>query len=454
MKKTLSLILAVMMLLGTLSITAFAAPPPDMLSVGGKQIVSAAELRSGVTDESGKLIGIDAITAGTVTYTAPEDNGGIYKLTLNNATIAPEMHKAVISAMYAPLEIELIGVNTVSATGVYSPIQLFFSDTVFSGTGSLIVHGSDNQKCPTIGADNSTVTLPLGYTAVGSTSKTETNVENMTKVSLDEVADKVYTYYVGETAAQTVVIYNPYFDSTDITLKVAKELSYEMVIPEDVTNLNNFGVFEVGQAKVKDVKNATENTMIFCTAETTDFKCEGKSDIPASYYTDAEGSTAFPTTAVTVYEDKADAEDIPTMYVGVSETDWDDAENGTYKATVTFNFEAKTFNSVADILATVEGEFPTTKETGWIFDGGETAAYCYVNDGNLTVNYDSIDQDSISLKTNVEKTDKSTFYYIIESNDLEPEREFTFRLTGGVLTEIDYCILGDNREREFRPQAD
>ena len=130
-------------------------------------------------------------------------------------------------------------------------------------------------------------------------------------------------------------------NSTDITLNVAKPLTYDMVIPEDVTNLNAAGIYSVGQAKVENVENATEKTVISYTAETTAFKCDGKTDIPASYYTDAQGADAFPTTAVEVYKAKADAASIPTMYVGISETAWNAAENGTYTATVTFNFSSE-----------------------------------------------------------------------------------------------------------------
>ena len=144
-------------------------------------------------------------------------------------------------------------------------------------------------------------------------------------------------------------------NTTDITLTVAKELTYDMVIPEAVS-IDAAGVYAVGQAKVANVKNATDKTVISYTATTTNFKSEGKSDIPASYYTDAQGDAAFPTTAVEVYKNKTDAASIPTMYVGISEAAWNAAENGTYTATVTFNFEVKapkTFNTVADAIDTI-----------------------------------------------------------------------------------------------------
>ena len=164
-----------------------------------------------------------------------------------------------------------------------------------------------------------------------------------------------------------------------IIIHGAKALTYDMVIPEDVTNLNAAGVHSVGQAKVENVKNATEKTVISYTATTTDFKCEGKTDIPASYYTDAQGAAAFPTTAVKVYENKKDAENIHTMYVGISETDWNAAENGTYTATVTFNFSAEEVEKVtiADILP--EG-FPTSEMSNWV---NGCACHLFVSGDNL-----------------------------------------------------------------------
>ena len=62
-------------------------------------------------------------------------------------------------------------------------------------------------------------------------------------------------------------------------------------------------------------------------------------------------TNAFPTTAVTVYENKADAASIPTMYVGISESAWNAAENGTYTATVTFNFSSEEVEAPAAVTA-------------------------------------------------------------------------------------------------------
>ena len=177
--------------------------------------------------------------------------------------------------------------------------------------------------------------------------------------------------------------------NTDITLTVAKSLTYDMVIPEDVTNLNAAGIYSVGQAKVENVENATDNTVISYTASTTAFKCEGKTDIPASYYTEQAATNAFPTDAVTVYENNADAASIPTMWVKIAEEDWNAAENGTYTATVTYNFSAEEVEKVtiADILPE---DFPVSTELCWWKGGEDHLCDLYVQDGNLIAQYEDL----------------------------------------------------------------
>ena len=131
--------------------------------------------------------------------------------------------------------------------------------------------------------------------------------------------------------------------TTTITATKAAPFSYEIVIPESVTGITAAGVYQVGQAKVENVVSATADTVISYTATTTDFKLstDESKTMAATYHTEQAATNAFPTTAVKVYENKADAASIPTMWVKIADSDWNAADAGTYTATVTFNFEAK-----------------------------------------------------------------------------------------------------------------
>ena len=371
MKKTLSLILAVMMLLGCMSITVFA---------GGHE---PGVVIAGTTLTADGIVSNTAITSGTVTYTAASD-GNPAKLILNNAVISGPCEAPIISVYDINLVIELIGNNRVTA-GSNDAVISMNTELTITGSGSLIIHGNGGEGSVAIVVKGTGgITLSEGCKMVGSTSATETVtvIDTMSEVTFD--ADEK-TYMVGEAVAQTVAIYNSNAASgksgnTDITLTVAKALTYDMVIPEDVTNLNAAGIYSVGQAKATNVKNATDKTVISYTAETTAFKCEGKNDIPASYYTEQAATNAFPTDAVTVYENKAEAASIPTMWVKIAEDDWNAAENGTYTATVTFNFSAEEVEKVtiADILP--EG-FPTSAIlSAW---QNNAACYLFVSGDNL-----------------------------------------------------------------------
>ena len=161
--------------------------------------------------------------------------------------------------------------------------------------------------------------------------------------------------------------------TTPLTAIKETPFSYEIVIPTNVAAITSAGVYEVGQAKVTNVVSAMDETVISYTATTTAFKCEGKSDLPATYYTEEAAENAFPTTAVRVYEHKADAESIPTMWVKITEDDWNAAADGTYNATVTYNFEAiedaLIINTIADAIATVSDRLCIRTSSGGLSYG-------------------------------------------------------------------------------------
>ncbi|MDO4813041.1 MAG: hypothetical protein Q3995_05945 [Eubacteriales bacterium] len=331
MKKTLSLILAVMMLLGCMSVTAFAGGHDPSVVIAGTTLTADG------------IVSNIAITSGTVTYTAAS-GGNPAKLILENAVISGPCEAPIISVNDLNLVIELIGNNQVTA-GSNAAVKSMDTELTITGSGSLIIHGNGGEGSVAIGVKGlGGITLSEGCKMVGSTSTTETVIDTMSEVTFD--ADKK-TYMVGEAVAQTVAIYNSNAASgksgtTDITaVKAAAPLSYEMVIPSAV-NMTEAGVVEIGTPSVENVENATENTVISYIATGTQLTLEGgTATMATSYYTDSEGKTPLTDDAIEVYKNSAVIASPTSLYVGVAETDWDAADAGTYKATVTFNFEAE-----------------------------------------------------------------------------------------------------------------
>lgn len=159
---------------------------------------------------------------------------------------------------------------------------------------------------------------------------------------------------VGDSVAKTVVLTsNPASTTsgtTDIKAVKAAPLSYELVIPQSVPTITAAGVTEIGAPSVKDVKNATGKTVISYTASGTQLTLENSDKtMTTSYYTDSEGNTALTDDAIEVYKNSAVIASPTTLYVGVTETDWDAADAGTYHATVTFNFEAEEKEATCEV---------------------------------------------------------------------------------------------------------
>lgn len=128
------------------------------------------------------------------------------------------------------------------------------------------------------------------------------------------------------------------------TESVIPEITYTIVIPKEVA-VNSKGITSIGKPTVKDVENA-DGKIITYTAQGTDFT---KSDdntktVKATYYTaytDADNNTPLGTESITVYDGGYIAEDsLTALYVFISDDEWEKAENGTYHATVTYNFVA------------------------------------------------------------------------------------------------------------------
>ena len=227
--------------------------------------------------------------------------------------------------------------------------------------------------------------------------------------------------------------------TTTITATVAA-VAYEIVIPENVS-MTEPGVVEIGAPSVTNIQNANAKIVISYTAEGTDFALTGGSEtMTATYYSDAEGKTVFPATAVEVYKNKALVDPLPKIYVGVSEDDWYTATPGTYTATVTFDFNSS-FNSkktISDILNTVSGGFPTNREDGWRGLNGMDHLSVYL-DGSTFKN----DNLSGGYNTNISSFDisgEATLdgnVYVYEEKQQYYSYFWKFIMTDNVLTSIE-----------------
>lgn len=128
--------------------------------------------------------------------------------------------------------------------------------------------------------------------------------------------------------------------TTNITAVVpAKETGYTMVIPTGVAPITEAGTYLVGTPSVKYVENADEGTLITYTVTGTNFKCDGKKDLVASYYTDASATKPLSEEAITVYENNKLADPLTDIYVKVTDRDWNAAEAGVYNAALSFAFD-------------------------------------------------------------------------------------------------------------------
>lgn len=411
MKKTLSLILVVVMLLGCMSVTAFAAGTG--IKIGGVEITETGEL------DNSKFQNI--IKSGTVTYT-PASGEKTAKLTLDNADISAPWGSRTYSVIYSPvpLEIELLGQNTVTDY-VYNETYAINinGNLVFSGTGSLTIVGAakvDTKQNYPIKA--SSVTIPEGYKAFGSEyNSTVTEIGKMAEVYFEKTP--AYIKPQGyEQAARRIVIFNPIDSensagsgSTVITAKkllrnadgdVIVPVSYEIVIPAGIT-LNQAGRKLVGHPTVINVNDATENTVISYTVTTTQLTLDGSDKImTTSYYTDKTQNTPLTDDSIKVYEHKALVNNPTELYVEVTPEDWYKAEVGIYTATMTFNFTS------------TEGECPVTLSgtvyrVGNIYKSETVDVEIYTFDASTHV----LDVENSCVTT----MSKSTFDSIVGSSD-------------------------------------
>ena len=158
----------------------------------------------------------------------------------------------------------------------------------------------------------------------------------------------------------------------------SQKLSYKMVIPESVETVTAAGIHPIGAPSVEKVENGSMATVISYTASGTNFKSEGKAEIPATYYTDELGKNELdPQTPIKVYECNGPVDSLTNLYVGITAADWNAAEEGTYTAAVTFNFEesAAVTKTLGDILATIDNlpssnDFQSAPRNAWVSEDG------------------------------------------------------------------------------------
>lgn len=405
MKKSLSLVLAVMMLLGCVSITAFAATEYD-LYINDVQVTDEGEISNA------------AITDGTVTYTAAEHNNGIAKLTLNGATIVATSQAIETSfetgAPSTDLEIELIGTNTV--TSEEADAVSINGNCIITGSGSLNANGDNigiytkghltlgmsgtltaiGAKSPgiestdgiTVNAGAGKVKATTNYTQydtpaivldngeltghktiVGSADANETDESKMASVVLSEEIGwgKISKIEGSGDFAKTVVLTSyptPKSGSTSITFTKEKpKLAYTIVIPT-ATTLTEESHKDVqlggteGKASV-EITTGDDKTNIYYTVDLTNATLtDGTNEITTTYAYAQGGDYSALTdeTKVTVY--KSGTVQDSTVQVTADETSWTAAPAGTYTASVVFNFGTEEIVTVGDVLATAEKKTP------------------------------------------------------------------------------------------------
>lgn len=229
---------------------------------------------------------------------------------------------------------------------------------------------------------------------------------------------------------------------TDIIPLQAPEITYTIVIPKEVS-VTSKGITAIGKPTVKDVENA-DGKIITYTAEGTDFiKSDGTAKtVKAAYYTaytDADNNTPLGTEPITVYDgDYIAEEELTALYVFISDDEWEKAENGTYHATVTYNFEVKEIITIASILP---DDFPSSDgvvpENAWVSREEGTDYHIYRNgddlcgDGSLT----------LPLSTVLTETDRGyTCQTITTRTTQKSVSDYTFILSGGVLTTVEQVV--------------
>lgn len=337
-----------------------------------------------------------------------------------------------------------------------------------SGAGKVIVIGGDKA----FNDYSITPSIPDGYKVLGSITANAGEADLVDAVIADTGIEGVANILVGGETAKTVLIYNPNAKPTEdptaksdfvtITANVAKpELEYEIVIPQAVT-MNEAGVKEIGAASIDTaagkLKNATANTVISYTASGTNFKLKTDSSktMAATYYsayTDASTNTVLDSTkAIDVYKNSALVNPLTKLYVGVSQDDWDAAaisNPGTYTATVTFNFSAeekeatKKFETVGEVLATVEGGFPD-EANPWEgdFEEGYEPPSAYKSESNV-LSVDCEHRALITYDTSVSESQTTPGDYVAVKEEFNSTFHaymawtITFHMTDNVLTSID-----------------
>ena len=227
-------------------------------------------------------------------------------------------------------------------------------------------------------------------------------------------------------------------NQTTITAVKVAPLSYEIVIPTEVAQITAAGVYTIGAAKVEKVENANAKTVISYTATGTNFKADGMADMPATYYTaytDETTNTVLTDAPITVYANGAPVADekLTILSVGISDTDWDAAEAGTYTATVTYDFtaaEAPITKTVSEIIADMKKSMTTWSESTW--NNGQDTYRIWANDTSLVVGCDNGSTFDVGRLSISEKLVKEGDQYRYAGSD----GEWTFNMADGVLVSV------------------
>ncbi|MBQ0010602.1 MAG: hypothetical protein KBS76_05845 [Ruminococcus sp.] len=245
-------------------------------------------------------------------------------------------------------------------------------------------------------------------------------------------------------------------NTTTIKAKKVVELSYEMVIPgtTELNKTNHKDVVLDGKATVANVKDASYGTRIYYTVDMTNANfTDGNEHTMAATYQYAQGGdyvTLNKDTTVTVFDGNKINDS--TISVTVSDDEWKKAAPADYTATLVFSFGDKEVTTVGTLLDTVKTPgFPAemSMDNMWVANGGDNMYAIYTGtfqSMDCVMLYDGRNEEPIApLYYEVEKI-KDSENYFMRAGSLT----ITFNMTSGHLTSI-HAKAGSVIDLTFAP---
>ena len=478
MKKTLSLILAVMMLLGCMSITAFAAPSETDLAAlkenmntnsgtiiqfgtyaGGKKegqpiewyVVGDQEKGVKAPDGCVTIITKDFLTA-KVKFNNEKTDGNAYdgsvlknaidtaavftateKSTIKSRTLAVDSYKA--EAPYCngvagnAVEAEIWAPTTADGAAlgiVYSDYGIWYCSPGESDTKAAYSNDVWSMRCDVKG---SYVTLSNTY-GVALCYLDLSRVKGLKAV---EGKEKTFTLDIAAPGVPSQI-------TAEIT---AADFGYTMVIPTATTlteaNHENVLLGTDGKVSITNIKHPTDKVNVSYTVDLSNGNLtDGTMTINATYkykQGDAEFAAIDDTTKVTVYANKT----VNDSFVNVTanKDQWNAAPAGTYNATVVFNFaQEKIFATVREVLtAAPAGSF----DDAYWYDDQNTTESAVINNIKTALLNSNHGWD-IELDTAVTKQEDGSYKGIASEDDVTMQY-WSFKMVDNGLSAIEFHLV-------------